>query len=201
MIKATHKAWAAWLFNPYLSWLFKKNFRRLQLHAPTAVSGSGSIFLVANHFSWWDGFFWYYANKHIWKKRFHLMMLEEQLQRFWFFRYLGAFSVRKNNRSMMESLQYATMLLQDPDNLVLIFPQGEIQSQQQEKIQFGSGVQYIIKNAPSHCEVWMGAVFTEYGSYPRPTVFFHAKHANRALETEKQYQEFYQTCRSQLVAF
>lgn len=104
-------------------------------------------------------------------------MLEEQLSRFWFFRFLGAFSVRKNSRDIMESLHYATELLQDPENLVLIFPQGAIQVPWVSKPETGKGADYIWKKSQTHANLFYGAVLTHYGSQPKPTASFFVQQA------------------------
>ena len=56
------------------------------------------------------------------------MILEDTVQSVFFLKYMGAFSITKQSRQMMESLAYAGELLQDPQNLVLIFPQGRLYS-------------------------------------------------------------------------
>jgi hypothetical protein len=56
------------------------------------------------------------------------MVIEETVQKVSFFKYMGAFSVNKNSREMLASLNYAAELLNDPQNLVLIFPQGKLYS-------------------------------------------------------------------------
>jgi hypothetical protein len=68
--------------------------------------------LLANHFSWWDGFLMYYINQQVLKKRFHVMVIEETVQKVSFFKYVGAFSVSKNSRDMLASLDYAAELIE-----------------------------------------------------------------------------------------
>jgi hypothetical protein len=53
------------------------------------------------------------------------MMLEDQLKRYWFFKYTGGFSVKKKSKSITETLNYTQELLSDGKNLVLIFPHGQ----------------------------------------------------------------------------
>lgn len=64
------------------------------------------------------------------------MITEENYKKVWFLKYLGSFSVKKNSRSAIETLEYAGKLLNEPDNLVLIFPQGKLYSGRVDKFSF-----------------------------------------------------------------
>jgi len=201
MIKATHAKPAKIIFDIYLSRLLKRHFHTLKMQSGNLLPDeSRSILLLANHFSWWDGFFWYYVNKIFWKKKFHLMMLEEQLKRYWFFRFLGAFSVRKNSRSMMESFEYASGLVKNPNNLVLIFPQGEIQPLGIEKIKFERGIELLKTADAQEMQTVFGYAHTEYGSNPKPVVHFFMRTANEntVSEMERTYNLFRKECISEL---
>src|SRR4051812_2721134 len=109
-----------WFFNAYILGIVKRNFKQVNYNTP-AIDGSKSVLLLANHFSWWDGFLLYYLNRNLFKKQFHIMVIEETMQRVFFFKYMGAFSINKNSREMLDSLHYAAELLNNPENLVLIF--------------------------------------------------------------------------------
>lgn len=197
MIKASHSKLAQIIFDRYLSVLLKRHFHRLEVILNTvSPKNNSSMLLLANHFSWWDGFFWYYVNKVVWKKKFHIMMLEEQLKRYWFFRFLGAFSIRKNSRSVLESFTYASKLLENPNNLVLIFPQGEIQPLSIEKIKFERGIDLLKLNMESEMQLVFGYAHTEYGSNPKPTVRFYLQtlEGKDICEMEQAYQKFRREC-------
>ncbi len=68
------------------------------------------------------------VNNLVFKRKMHVMMLEEELHKRSFLRKLGAFSIRKNSLSALHSLKYATKILSKPKNLLLLFPQGSFQS-------------------------------------------------------------------------
>src|SRR4029078_9939760 len=95
-----------------------------------------AILILSNHFSWWDAFFMVYLNIRLFKKRYHVMMLEEQLKKFRFFSHGGVYSVKKKSRDMIESLDFTCHLLENKKNLVQLFPQGDIQSQHVKYITF-----------------------------------------------------------------
>lgn len=100
-------------------------------------------------------------------------MLEEQLRKFWFFNYTGGFSVNKKSRTLVESLRYTSELLQNSKNMVVVFPQGEIQSQYTEKAEFEKGVEKILQYTKNEIQILFVANFTEYFSEPKASVFIH----------------------------
>ena len=73
------------------------------------------------------------------------MMLEEQLNKYAFFKKTGGYSVKKGNRSILESIQYTAEILKDAGNAVLIFPQGEIQSVYESTFKFEKGLEKIME--------------------------------------------------------
>ena len=73
------------------------------------------------------------------------MMLEEQLKKHWYFNYTGGFSVKKSTRSAVQTIQYSAELLSHPENLVLMFPQGKVESIHKQSFTFEKGVERILK--------------------------------------------------------
>ena len=73
------------------------------------------------------------------------MMLEDQLLKFRFFQWTGGFSIKKKSREMIESLQYAAKILDNPDNLLLIFPEGKLQSLYNPLHVFEKGIERIVE--------------------------------------------------------
>ncbi len=74
-------------------------------------------------------------------------MLEEQLRKHMYLNKAGGFSVRKGSRSIVESLGYTAELLNDKNNLVLMFPQGRIESMHKQDFVFEKGIEYVLKKA------------------------------------------------------
>src|SRR6478735_3118551 len=135
-----------WFFHNYILRIVKGNFHEVKFNA-IEVDKNRSVLLLANHFSWWDGFLMYYINHLVLKKRFHVMVIEETVKEVSFFKYVGAFSVNKNSRDMLASLNYAAELLNDPENMVLIFPQGKLYSNFINEIIYEKGLSRIIEKA------------------------------------------------------
>lgn len=102
------------------------------------------------------------------------MMEESQLRKYWFFNHSGGFSVQKNTRSIIETLNYSAELLSDCNNLVLLFPQGEIQSVYQQEISFGKGIERILHQC-GQVEVIFQVLMTDYFSHPKPGLYIYLK--------------------------
>lgn len=94
------------------------------------------LLVIGNHFCWWDGFIQQRLNKTFFHRTQYVMMLEEQLRRNPVLSRCGAFSVRKNSRDAVRSLDYAASLLNDPANMLIFFPQGRIESIHKDSVGF-----------------------------------------------------------------
>lgn len=129
------------------------------------------VLLIANHMSWWDGCWALHFNQHAFNRRFHFMMQEEQLRKHWYFQYTGGFPVKKNSRTAIETLAYTARLLSKPDNLVLIFPQGKIQSMHQRNICFERGLEKILAQLEAEIQIVFLVNLVDYFSNKRPTVY------------------------------
>ena len=173
MIKATKWEWSKRLFY----WVeyrlvLRRRFRKLMVKGQTSYPGQ-SILLLQNHFSWWDGFIGSYISyKHL-KKSYHVMVQENQLERHRYFRYKGAFSVKKQSRELFESLSYAQALLRESGNLVLVFPQGRLQSMHATKIHIERGVHKLIEGCDNTCRILYNAVVLDYFEGFKPIVTCH----------------------------
>ena len=83
--------------------MLHRHFREIRYRGQFQDRGK-AILLIANHFTWWDGFIQGVLNQNRFQRNFYVMMLEEQLRKFPILRTTGAFSIRKHSRSMLESL-------------------------------------------------------------------------------------------------
>jgi hypothetical protein len=126
------------------------------------------------------------------------MMLEEQIKKFRITNKVGGFSVRKGSRSIIETLKYTNELLSDKENLVLIFPQGEIQSVYNQEIRLEKGIEKILKDNTGKIQVLFIANLVDYFSEEKPGLFIYFKElitpGSSLEEIEKEYNEFYSGC-------
>ncbi len=167
MIYPHNNKFIRWVFHHYIINLVKRNFKQVKFNDVVIESGK-SVLLLANHFSWWDGFMLYYINHVVVKKRFHIMVLEETVKNVGFIKYMGAFSVNKNSREILTSLDYAAQLLADPGNLVLIFPQGKLYSNFTGEIVFEKGLNRIMQKAGNSFQTIFAATFIENLQHKKP---------------------------------
>ena len=145
IIKARHNFIIHPIFKQFSRIMINRHFSKVEIIGDIDVSNNRSILLLSNHTGWWDGFWHLYLNMKLFKKKFHFMMLEEQLKKHWYFNYTGGFSVNKSAKSIVETIRYSAELLSHPQNVVLMFPQGKIGSMHKREILFEKGVQKIIE--------------------------------------------------------
>lgn len=125
---------------------------------------------MANHFSWWDAFLLYHVLNKLTGKKIHVMVIEDTMKKHAFFKYIGAFSVNKNSRGVIESLNYAAQLLNNAQNIVLLFPQGKLHSNFINKVQFEKGTLKIMDQAQGQFQLVYAATFIESLQHKKPTV-------------------------------
>ena len=174
------------LFAPYLAYRLRKAFKVLQ-HDEVKVLPGHSVLLLCNHFSWWDGFFAGHLTRTYLKRNFFIMMQENHLQKRMFFNRVGGFSINRKSKEVVESLQYAAKLLDNPDNLVTVFPQGALESNHIDEINIERGIDYIVKKIKGNCQIIYYSAFIEYFESLKPSVYFRFLDCgtNRDFDFEK----------------
>lgn len=165
MYKSAVKSFFTW----YIGFILRKDFSKFSFNK-TPFDEQRSILLLANHFSWWDGFMIFWINRLHFKKEFHVMVTEENYNKVWFLRYLGAFPVSRQPKKMMWSLEHAGRLLDDSRNLVLIFPQGKLHSNHIKEIAFEKGLINLINSSAKHFQYVFSASFVDYFETRKPAV-------------------------------
>jgi len=196
MIKARHKPFYVWLFNQYTRIMLKKHFHEVNINSDVRLRNIATV-IIANHFSWWDGFFVVHINYRMFHKKFHVMMLEEQLKKHRILSKAGAFSVTRKKRSVLESIDYCISLLDDPENLLLFYPQGEIQSSYHFPVKFEKGLLNILKGTNKEFQLVFLVVLTDYFSNKRPVINLNLTEFSGPFslsEIEKAYNSFMKEC-------
>ena len=197
MIKARHNNIYIWFFRNYFRLLSFFQFRKMSVISHVPIPEDRSVLLFQNHFSWWDGYWSYELSRKIFKRKFHVMMLEEQLRKHMFLNRCGVFSIKKNNRDFLDSLQYASGILSNPTNLVAIYPTGELLTQHQQIMLFQKGIDRIIAGETDHFEIVLAVFLVDYFGFARPEIRIYLENysGDRTVEAiEKAYHSFYQTC-------
>ena len=195
MIQAKHHAVIYPIFSLLTQYLMNHKFHSVHVEGDFEDTGK-PVLVIANHVSWWDGFWILHLNMRVIHRRFHFMMLEEQLKKHWYFQYIGGYSVKKKTRSIVESIGYTIELLRDNGNMVFMFPQGEITSMHNHAIVFEKGAQRIVDGSSDDVQVLFMANFIDYFSDPKPNVFLYLKkfpvQELKKNQLEFHYNKFYQ---------
>ena len=126
------------------------------------------------------------------------MMLEEQLQQHKIFTKAGAFSIRKNSKSIIESIQYSRELLNNPQNMLVLFPQGIIHSIYENSISFEKGITNILKDK-NEVSVYFFATFIDYMENKKPSLYLYIEEHKTSTvlnhsSLEEAYNRFYSSC-------
>ena len=134
------------------------------------ISGEKGIIVTPNHFSWWDGFFIEYLMRKFSDRKLYIMMLEDQLKKYPFFKYLGAFSIKPGSvRSVSESIVYSKEVAKSDSSYLVFYPQGEIQNYEVEHVKLKKGLGAVsIKNNTGVLIVSFKIV---YGNEKKPDVY------------------------------
>jgi hypothetical protein len=203
MLQARHH----WFIQAFFGWYFRFTFRR-QFTAfvgemPICPSNKAVCWL-SNHSSWWDGVWPLLLNAQHEKRKFYVLMLEKELRKRQFLRALGAFSIAPGQRSVVESGQYLANLLHNQQNIVLLYPQGQIESMHERQIRFAPGMLRYACQVNSEINWLFSAFFVDYGAFSKPTVYHYHKLVSfdvrpSAEEINFLYQEFYEQQRQQQV--
>lgn len=169
ILKAKHNIFIHSFFRWYAVRITNRHFRHVHVRGEFNELNL-PVLLIANHISWWDGFWAMYLNVKVLRRKFHFMMLGEQLHKFWFFNYTGGYSVQKNSKSAVESLNYTAELLGHPENMVLLFPQGKIETMHKQYFQFEKGIGRILRGKEGLVEIVLMVNLVDYFSDPKPSV-------------------------------
>ena len=197
MLKAKHHFIIYPLFKILTRVLIKRNFSRV-LFIGDYIDNGHSVLVLANHVSWWDGFWIIYLNLKKLHRKFFFMILEEQLLKHWYFQFTGGFSIRKHTRSILESLGYSCEILADSRNMLFMFPQGEIHSSYDTLFTFGAGAKRIVDSCDDAVQVVFVANMYDYFSQSKPSLYiymqcYQAKEL-REVDIELCYTRFYLHC-------
>jgi 1-acyl-sn-glycerol-3-phosphate acyltransferase len=190
IIKANHSRFYEWFYGFYVKRALKKHFHAIKIELPE-ISADKSLLVMANHHSWWDGFWVMRLNQCYWKKKFHVMMLKTQLMKHKTFTGIGAYSVDPGTKSIIESVNYTKELLTNKKNLVLLFPQGKIQSQHKDILTFEQGVNRILLGL-DNTDVLLLNTFTDYFSNKKNSLFVYGKLLSDLENVKDEFVKFHQ---------
>ncbi len=197
MIKARHNRLYIWFFRNFFGLVHRFCFRKVTVIFEVSIPEDQSVLMFQNHISWWDGYWSYLLCWKTLRRKFHVMMLEDELLKRLFLNRCGVFSIRRNSRDFLNSLWYSSELLHDPKNLVTVYPTGALLSQHQQAIHFLKGIDRIVRDETGRFVIVLAVSLVDYFSAVRPEVRFYLKvySGERTVEAiESAYCSFYQDC-------
>jgi 1-acyl-sn-glycerol-3-phosphate acyltransferase len=162
------------LVRTYLLATVRGHFAEVRLHLDEVVLPMPTI-IFATHQSWWDGHLILALTQFL-KLEFRVLMLEENLRKYGFLRYAGAFGInRASVSSVRRVLQYSRSQLESgTPRAVLLFPSGEIISPFVRPIPLESGLASLVlmsHKAGIPVQVRALAIRLEHGVEERPSAF------------------------------
>lgn len=203
MIRARHtfagRLIAGFLAGPLLG----SAFREIRFIGDAGDDGL-PVLMLANHFCWWDGIIQYRLNREQYRRRLYVMMLEKQLEEHPLLARCGCFSVRKGSRSILETLDYCTEVMRSAQNMLLIFPQGEIQSLHRTALDMQPGVGYLLDRIPGDYNILLNINLPDYGSHRKPSLNCYCRTLRRADLPDtptlaREWNRFYTICKNRQI--
>ena len=160
-----------------LTWFLRGRFNEMIVN-DIEIKRNHSYILMSNHFGFLDGFLAYYVCfKMIDKKQklkgLYTMSVKKQMEKVWWLKYLGSFSVDPGKRSVNESLDYAASILNEPGNILLYYPQAELESSHIRTIEFKDGIYEIVNRIKGNCQLIWSSNLIEYFESTKPSVYFN----------------------------
>ncbi len=162
------------VFSIYNRNLLKRRFNSLQVSGLEYLLEKQTdipLIIYGNHSSWWDGLIAFQISRQA-NLDSYFMMEEKQLKDLFLFRYLGAFSVvRENFREAVKSIKYSAQILtENPTKTIWIFPQGEILPNDLRPIFFYNGLSKIVEKV-GKCSVAPLSIRYEFLGKFKPDIF------------------------------
>ena len=158
-------------------WVLKKFYKKIKLY-DVPINPNSSYLLMCNHIGFLDGFWalyisYYGINSKQKVNNYYILILKKQLQKNSLLRYFCCFSIVPHSKTSIESINYAAEILSQPGNVLIMFPQGNIDSQYVRHIEFKDGLSKIIPQVNGNCQLIWSSNLTEYFESLKPTLFCH----------------------------
>lgn len=115
------------VFRQYVWWLFRRKFNAVYVRQDYIPTSSSRSMYYGNHNSWWDGLIPLLLNEFILKQQARAIMEDKQMKKYPFFKWIGAFSVdRENSRRAIYTLRYALQTMKRDNAALYLYPEGTI---------------------------------------------------------------------------
>ncbi|MNS95715.1 hypothetical protein D3C72_1299840 [compost metagenome] len=199
MIKDTPNKIITWFIRKIAERWVLRHFASIKFIGNLKVEQDRSCLMLMNHYSFNDGAILHRICRTILKKELKAMVIEAQLKAFPLLKYFGCFSINKKSRKMIESLNYAAELLQDPSIMLGIYPQAGLFSMHLNRVHFESGLEYIFKRTHTiPFQVFFGVTLLDYLESFKPVARVYLKEyqgERQVDQMEEAYNQFYFECK------
>ncbi|MEE1885317.1 1-acyl-sn-glycerol-3-phosphate acyltransferase [Pedobacter flavus] len=160
-----------------VSWYLNRRFNKLTIH-PIKLNTNHSYLLMCNHFSFLDGMLAFHLCRKSGLmnadfKGLYFMILKKQMQMKPWLKYLGGFSVDPGKGTIGRSLNYASEILSTPGNVLLMFPQGNLESIHVRNIEIKEGINTIVPNINGNCQIIWCSTIIEFFESLQPSAHFN----------------------------
>lgn len=160
-----------------ISWIVSWRFNKLTINK-IEFKANTSYLVLCNHFSFLDGFLAAYLvrntiNKERGIKRLNFMSVKKQMEMNPWLRYTGSFSVSPGKISAGESVAFAAELLSTPGNVLVLYPQANLESCHVREIEMKDGINAIIPQIKGDCQIIWSSNLVEYFESLKPSMNFH----------------------------
>lgn len=125
------------------------------------------------------------------------MMLKKELNLRKVLYQIGGFAIEPDQRSLISSLRYASRLLHESNNLVLIYPQAKLFSQHTTTFKFEKGVELLANKMlkDTDYDIVMLYFTTEYFEKKKASAYVYLHHLkDEKADLESKYQDFASQC-------
>lgn len=161
------------MFATYSEWLLKRNFHSVRvLGEPDLDQFNGQpVVIYANHPSWWDPIVGLAIWRRLLRNRTSYAPIDAQmLEKYAFFKKLGYFGVDKHSFSgVRRFLKTGVSLLNRPDTILFITPQGRFSDVRESWPAFEPGLSHLAAKAHDAVFIPMALEFT-YWEEKRPEI-------------------------------
>ena len=167
------------VFNVFFKPYYRSRVRKLWILGQLPnFSTKLPIIIIANHFSWWDGFLIRSVKEYFCcNRQFSFFMGAEQFQTRRWMRWLGAIPMDANRpASVLKAIRKVSQLRREKGSKLFFFhyPEGQLIRPWSKQNHWRRGVELVLKNfQPAEC--WILAQQLEFGSSPRAAAFLHLK--------------------------
>ncbi|RZK43587.1 MAG: glycerol acyltransferase [Pedobacter sp.] len=161
----------------FIKIFLKSRFNKIKIDK-IEIKPNHSYLLMCNHFSFLDGFLAYYLTNALFRKKngmrkLYIMSVKKQMEKNWWLRYVGSFSIDPGKRSIDESFAYAAGVLSQPGNLLLFYPQGKLESHYIRHISFEDGLDQIVPQIKGNCQLVWSSNLMEYFESTKPSLIYN----------------------------